>query len=1060
MSGAEPSKAQQWAALQSALGLVPPGEVLQYAKFKYTSHWLFNRPQVEGHLDGVETIYLFDSGSDFSIVSSGHQAKFAAHTVDHNLAQFIHCVPFNYASMEDENYNHADLPPLRRVVTPTFRMCGIQVKFPFYVFERNLSVVILGNDFMTLFGMAPHPDTSDIWMRYLWVESHQRALDNQPYLFRENKIRQNRSNVYLKQLLLWRGKSGVSLLISVNAEGTPEVTPRTFQPKEVEGVWLMPDEQLLYPTQSTILIPTQTKKVEVRANNYKFRPGFTYRIQSVERAPFYDVSLAQEIVSYEYTHQGEDSDTITLSLTTVSGVELRPQVACAIANRISITMVTALQKINEDADSGSTDPITIYPEVSSFKPQPYGDYPFPDENGDWQPVEDWTEEEIVAAEAEYDNWVKEENGQIYLCPKPLVKLKHNYPGLRKGQLVLATKMISMLPTGVWYQEEPNKLPGIAMVDVAIRVKLTSNATIYKKVARMGQNQLEVLRAEMKKNLDMQIYEHCSSPNSCNLTWAPKPNNQLRMCVNFKPINKVMVKDRYPLPRMEDMLGFIRGAKFLSSTDIKLGFHNLYIHLDDRWKLAFSTPEGQYQPARLLFGWCNGPSIFMRQMHVTLQGMQKSVAMYLDDAVIRGGENTKEHMMQFCTIAYNIHQRGLKYEADKAQILCNFLSFLGFVATPDGIHPPNTLDVFLLLMGRKHATLKAIQRTMGTLQWFRRFVPNFSYVVRPIQTQLTKASNVGSESIVFDDKCIQAIKTVQDYVQKLTLLHHPDPYTYKSVFLTVGNYAFAVSVWQSPTEDDASKLQILAFWSKVWPLNVDNYLIIERYASAVRETLVQFDHCFLSAPAITFFCADVAFTTSANNPKSWTSRMQRFLVMTYKYDCKFNLSNNTLCRQLEELNAYIPTDDKGDEYAALEQLLQNPRFADLKNPVAILHIPIVYVDGAYASTSRTTKLGSWAIYWRRDNPRNQSGVCQYPDYSNNRAELEAAIHAVEGHCNSPQKDSPLIIASDSAYLCNGVNHYSKEWRDVQHLDNSGYDIVNSTGVVIDNVDLWKMLLPKL
>ena len=103
-------------------------------------------------------------------------------------------------------------------------------------------------------------------------------------------------------------------------------------------------------------------------------------------------------------------------------------------------------------------------------------------------------------------------------------------------------MIAQLLPGVWFQEDPDDFPGIPMTDIAIRVKLTSNVTIYKKVMRMGPQELSVLREEMKKNLRMQIYEECSLPNSCNLTWAPKPGQELRMCVNFKPINQIMVKD--------------------------------------------------------------------------------------------------------------------------------------------------------------------------------------------------------------------------------------------------------------------------------------------------------------------------------------------------------------------------------------------------------------------------------------------------------------------------------------------------------------------------------------
>ena len=74
-------------------------------------------------------------------------------------------------------------------------------------------------------------------------------------------------------------------------------------------------------------------------------------------------------------------------------------------------------------------------------------------------------------------------------------------------------------------------------------------------------------------------------------------------------------------------------------------------------------------------------------------------MYLDDAIVRGGQNLREHTMQFCTISHNIKKHRLKYEANKALVICNKLQFLGFLATTQGIHPPNTLDMFNLLLSR-------------------------------------------------------------------------------------------------------------------------------------------------------------------------------------------------------------------------------------------------------------------------------------------------------------------------------------------------------------------------
>ena len=166
--------------------------------------------------------------------------------------------------------------------------------------------------------------------------------------------------------------------------------------------------------------------------------------------------------------------------------------------------------------------------------------------------------------------------------------------------------------------------------------------------------------------------------------------------------------------MEDLLMFVQGVKFLTSTNIKMGFHNFTIHPLDRPKMAFSTPEGQFQPIRLPFGWCNSPPIFMRQMHLTHRGMEKAISIYLDNAVVKGGENLREHAMMFCTMAYNDSLRGLVYEAKKAQLFRDNLEFLGFVVDSTGVKPSLKPPIFQMLMMKDHRNLKSLQQTIGSL----------------------------------------------------------------------------------------------------------------------------------------------------------------------------------------------------------------------------------------------------------------------------------------------------------------------------------------------------------
>ena len=90
----------------------------------------------------------------------------------------------------------------------------------------------------------------------------------------------------------------------------------------------------------------------------------------------------------------------------------------------------------------------------------------------------------------------EENGKVFLCPRATVRLPHHHPNVSRGQRVLITKMIAELPDNVWYQENPDKLPGVPMTDIAIRIHLQHNNPIYRKVLHMSPEQRVLARAEI------------------------------------------------------------------------------------------------------------------------------------------------------------------------------------------------------------------------------------------------------------------------------------------------------------------------------------------------------------------------------------------------------------------------------------------------------------------------------------------------------------------------------------------------------------------------------------
>jgi Reverse transcriptase (RNA-dependent DNA polymerase) len=124
----------------------------------------------------------------------------------------------------------------------------------------------------------------------------------------------------------------------------------------------------------------------------------------------------------------------------------------------------------------------------------------------------------------------------------------------------------------------------------------------------------------------------------------KKGGEWRLCVDYRALNEVTIKDAYPLPRIDDLVHALRGCKFFTTIDLKSGYHQIVINKSDRDKTAFVTPTGLYRFKVMPFGLCNAPATFQRMMDNLFAAYRfKGVAAYLDDIVIYS--NTFEGMME-------------------------------------------------------------------------------------------------------------------------------------------------------------------------------------------------------------------------------------------------------------------------------------------------------------------------------------------------------------------------------------------------------------------------------
>ena len=175
---------------------------------------------------------------------------------------------------------------------------------------------------------------------------------------------------------------------------------------------------------------------------------------------------------------------------------------------------------------------------------------------------------------------------------------------------------------------PDDLPGMPPErDIEFIIDLLpSTAPITKRPYRMSVGELEELKAQLRDLLDKKFIRPSSSPWGAPVIFVEKKDGTQRMCVDYRSLNEVTIKNKYPLPRIEDLFDQLRGAKVFSKIDLRSGYHQLRIRPSDIPKTAFTTRYGLYEYTVISFGLTNAPAYFMYLMN-------KMFMEYLDKFVV-------------------------------------------------------------------------------------------------------------------------------------------------------------------------------------------------------------------------------------------------------------------------------------------------------------------------------------------------------------------------------------------------------------------------------------------
>ncbi|GBG79201.1 hypothetical protein CBR_g28918 [Chara braunii] len=203
---------------------------------------------------------------------------------------------------------------------------------------------------------------------------------------------------------------------------------------------------------------------------------------------------------------------------------------------------------------------------------------------------------------------------------------------------------------------------------------------------MSEEELSVLRAQLDDLLEKGRIRPSSSPYGAPVLFVRKKNKDLRLCIDYRKLNAQTIRNAGPLPRIDDLLERLGGAKFFSKLDLKSGYHQLEIRQEDRFKTAFTTRCGHFEWLVMPFGLTNAPTTFQAAMTTEFRHMlDRYVLIYLDDILVCS-RSLDEHVEHLRTVLERLRQAKYKANRDKCEFARQELEYLGHYVTLQGIRP--------------------------------------------------------------------------------------------------------------------------------------------------------------------------------------------------------------------------------------------------------------------------------------------------------------------------------------------------------------------------------------
>ncbi|KAL0185639.1 hypothetical protein M9458_017309, partial [Cirrhinus mrigala] len=385
-----------------------------------------------------------------------------------------------------------------------------------------------------------------------------------------------------------------------------------------------------------------------------------------------------------------------------------------------------------------------------------------------------------------------------------------------------------------------------------------------------------MKAYIEEELRKGFIRPSTSPASAGFFFVKKKDGGLRPCIDYRGLNEVTVKHRYPLPLVPAALEQLRKARYFTKLDLRSAYNLIRIKKGDEWKTAFSMTTGHYEYRVMPFGLSNSPSIFQALVNDVFRGeLNRYVIVYIDDILVYS-ENLQDHVQHVRNVLQRLIHHQLHAKLPKCEFHQTSTSFLGYIISHEGV-TMDELKVASVLNWPRPRTIKELQRFLGFANFYRRFIRNFSLVAAPL-TNMTKK---GPMVLKWTPQGEQAFTDLKTRFTTAPILRHPDPE--KEFTVEVDASSTGIGAVLSQRHGVPGRLYPCAFYSRKLTAAERNYDVGDRELLAMKSALEEWRHWLEGSKKPFLVLTDHRNLEYIRGAKRLNSRQARWALFFTRFD---------------------------------------------------------------------------------------------------------------------------------------------------------------------------------